>query len=54
MADSLIEIEAVSRDFVSQDGGTLRALDAIDLAIREHELVSLVGPSGAENPRCFG
>jgi NitT/TauT family transport system ATP-binding protein len=46
MAPSLIEIAAASRDFVSQDGGTLRALDAIDLAIREHELVSLVGPSG--------
>jgi NitT/TauT family transport system ATP-binding protein len=46
MADRIIEIEGVGRDFSSQDGGTLRALDAIDLAIGEHELVSLVGPSG--------
>lgn len=42
----LIEIDGVGRDFASQDGGTLRALDAIDLGVAEHELVSLVGPSG--------
>lgn len=46
MPKSLIEIEGVGRDFTSQDGGVLRALDAIDLGVGEHELVSLVGPSG--------
>lgn len=42
----MISIQGVSRQFDSQDGGRVQALDGIDLTIGKHEFVSLVGPSG--------
>lgn len=42
----MIRIEQVTRDFKSRDGTLLRALEGIDLAVNEHEFVSLVGASG--------
>lgn len=39
----LIEARGVSREF---DGGLVRALDSVDLSIREGEILSITGPSG--------
>jgi len=41
----VVELRGVSKSFATGDG-TITALDAIDLAIRPGEFVSLIGPSG--------
>jgi ABC-type Fe3+/spermidine/putrescine transport system ATPase subunit len=46
-----IQIENLSKIYASRDGN-VTALDNISLAIKPNEFVTLVGPSGAENPRC--
>jgi NitT/TauT family transport system ATP-binding protein len=42
----MIALDAVGRVFESHDGERIEALRSVDLAIAEHEFVSLVGPSG--------
>jgi len=42
----MLEIQDISRRFTTPDGGIVRALEDVSLAIREHEIVSLVGTSG--------
>lgn len=44
-ADEFVSVRAVDKAF-RQRGGTIRALDAIDLGIGRGEFVSLLGPSG--------
>jgi len=41
-----IQFEQVSVAFQSRDGTHVTALDGFDLAVAEHDFVSLVGPSG--------
>ena len=41
MARAVVELRGCTRDF-----GTVRAVDALDLAVHEGELLSLLGPSG--------
>jgi NitT/TauT family transport system ATP-binding protein len=45
MATSLLELQAVSKDFAAGEG-RIRVLDRIDLAIAEGEIVALLGRSG--------
>jgi NitT/TauT family transport system ATP-binding protein len=44
--DYLIHMTDVVVSYPTEDGGEKTILDAIDLRIRAHELVSLVGPTG--------
>jgi sulfonate transport system ATP-binding protein len=41
-----LELESVSRQFVTPDGGSYRALDHVSLAIPAGAFVAIVGPSG--------
>ena len=41
-----LELESVSRQFVTPDGGSYRALDNVSLAIPAGAFVAVVGPSG--------
>ena len=41
-----LEFDRVSRDFVTPDGGTYRAIEDISLAIDAGAFVAIVGPSG--------
>ena len=41
-----LELESVSRQFVTPDGGSYRALDDVSLAIPAGAFVAIVGPSG--------
>jgi len=41
-----LELESVSRQFVTPDGGSYRALDNVSLAIPAGAFVAIVGPSG--------
>jgi len=41
-----LELESVSRQFVTPDGGSYRALDSVSLAIPAGAFVAIVGPSG--------
>ncbi|CDM58091.1 hypothetical protein LPU83_2436 [Rhizobium favelukesii] len=42
----LIEFKQVSKIY-GQGEAAIRALDRVDLAIREHEFVAIMGPSGS-------
>lgn len=44
--DYLIEMQDVVVSYPVENGPDLRILDSIDLRVRPHELVSLVGPTG--------
>jgi len=41
-----LELESISRQFVTPDGGSYRALDNVSLAIPAGAFVAIVGPSG--------
>jgi len=41
-----IELDRVSRDFMTPDGRSYRALDEVSLAVEEGSFVAIVGPSG--------
>ena len=41
-----LELNRVSREFVTPDGRTYRAIDEVSLAVRAGAFVALVGPSG--------
>jgi NitT/TauT family transport system ATP-binding protein len=41
-----LELDRVSRDFVTPDGGTYRAIEDISLAVGAGAFVAIVGPSG--------
>lgn len=43
---SMIRVEGVSKSYVSRDGGSVHALDSIDLEVQPEEFVSVIGPSG--------
>jgi sulfonate transport system ATP-binding protein len=43
---ALLELDRVSREFATPDGGVYRALDRISLAIDAGAFVAIVGPSG--------
>ncbi len=45
-ATSFIEIEAIGKTFVGQDGEPVVALEGLDLNVRRGEFVTIVGPSG--------
>jgi NitT/TauT family transport system ATP-binding protein len=45
-AASLIQLDGVSKIFRTTSGGTVNALDRVDLTIGASEFVSIVGPSG--------
>ena len=45
-AATLIQLEGVSKTFRTTSGGTIDALDRIDLTIGASEFISIVGPSG--------
>ena len=42
----LLQIEAATRIFRTPEGGTVTALDRVDLAVRTNEFLTLLGPSG--------
>ena len=42
----MIEIEAISKTFESQDGELVPALGSVSLSIEQNEFVAIVGPSG--------
>jgi NitT/TauT family transport system ATP-binding protein len=42
----LIELKAVTKDFVAREGAVIRALGPIDLVVPRKSFVALVGPSG--------
>jgi spermidine/putrescine transport system ATP-binding protein len=44
--NSLIHIRGAVREFRTPEGTLLRALDGIDLAVRNNEFLTLLGPSG--------
>ncbi|MFA7394313.1 MAG: ABC transporter ATP-binding protein [Pigmentiphaga sp.] len=46
MAENLIEIEGLRKQFDAPGGQSHIALEGIDLAVREGEFVSILGPSG--------
>jgi NitT/TauT family transport system ATP-binding protein len=46
-ATSLVRLDGVGKDFRTAAGGSLRALDGVDLAVRRGEFVCLVGASGS-------
>jgi peptide/nickel transport system ATP-binding protein len=46
MTAPLIELRGVSKQFGSKQGGIVRAVDSIDLAVKRNEVVGLVGESG--------
>ena len=41
-----LELESVSKQFVTPDGGSYRALENVSLAVRAGAFVAIVGPSG--------
>ena len=43
---SIIEIQGVTKRFVSRNGDVVHALDSVDLSVRENEFLTLLGPSG--------
>ncbi|MFW9617368.1 ABC transporter ATP-binding protein [Aquabacterium sp.] len=45
-ADGFLSIRHLVKEFVSDDGGTFRAVDDISLDIRKGEIFALLGPSG--------
>jgi NitT/TauT family transport system ATP-binding protein len=45
-AATLIQLDGVSKTFRTTSGGTVRALDRIDLTIGASEFIAIVGPSG--------
>ncbi len=45
-AAALIQLDGVSKTFRTTSGGTINALDRIDLTIGASEFISVVGPSG--------
>ena len=45
-AAALIQLDGVSKTFRTTSGGTIRALDRVDMSIGASEFVSIVGPSG--------
>lgn len=45
----LLELAGVARAY-----GAVRAVDGVDLAVSERELVALIGPNGAGKSTCFG
>ena len=44
--ESFIEIEALDKTFIGQDGEAVVALEGLDLNVRRGEFVTIVGPSG--------
>jgi NitT/TauT family transport system ATP-binding protein len=45
-AASLIQLDGVSKTFRTTSGGTVKALDQVNLTIGSSEFISVVGPSG--------
>jgi spermidine/putrescine transport system ATP-binding protein len=43
---ALLQIESAARTFRTPEGGTVTALDRVDLAVRNNEFLTLLGPSG--------
>ncbi|KOF15303.1 spermidine/putrescine ABC transporter ATPase [Ensifer adhaerens] len=46
MQDSIVRLEGASKTFATPEGGSVTALDAIDLQVRRNEFLTLLGPSG--------
>ena len=46
IAAALIQLDGVSKTFRTTSGGTVRALDRVDLTIGASEFIAVVGPSG--------
>ncbi|MEI6233209.1 MAG: nitrate/sulfonate/bicarbonate ABC transporter ATP-binding protein [Planctomycetota bacterium] len=44
--DVLCELKNVSHEFTQPNGNPLRVLEAINLTVKEHEIIALLGPSG--------
>ena len=42
----MLQLQGVTKDFTVTGGGTLRALDGVDLHVERGELVTVLGPSG--------
>jgi len=47
MADSIIELKSVGKSFITADGSPRSVLEGVDFALREGEIVALLGQSGS-------